>query len=77
MKNAGIRRYDLLKSFEIAATLLEILLYIINPLKLYTYSPEIMLSLFQASVLLAILNYNQNYVELNGFLPYTYHCFPI
>ena len=48
MTNAGIRRYDLLKSFEIAATLLEILLYIINPLKFYTYSPEIMLSLFQA-----------------------------
>ena len=59
MKNAGIRRFGPLKIFEIAVTFLEILFYITNPLQLYTYSREIIFSLFQAEVLLAILEYNQ------------------
>ena len=39
--------YDSLKDFEIAATLIEILFYIINPIELNAYSPEIIFSLLQ------------------------------
>ena len=39
-----------------------VILYIINSLELYPYSPEIMFSLFQALILLAMLNYSRNYV---------------
>ena len=43
------------KTFEIAATLLEILPYIISPFELYIYSPQITFSLIhQASILLEV-----------------------